>query len=222
MNIFTIPHQALFLCVLPFLANCGEKNTFAPPPPTPVGVQSAIIRDQMTYHEFPGHLQALQTVELRARVKGILKTISPDFKPGEKIKAGTVVFEIDDVPYQAALQAAESNLAKAKADLDVAEITLRRRETAAEAISKIQIDVAKADVSAADALVKSAEASVLDAKETLSWCKITAPSADASQSSRWISLTSSATMKPLNSVPSWKMTPSEFILTSTNEWPSPF
>ncbi|NWK55510.1 efflux RND transporter periplasmic adaptor subunit [Verrucomicrobiaceae bacterium N1E253] len=159
----------------PLFLSCGEKNTFAPPPPTPVGVQTPIVRDQMTYFEFPGHLEALQTVELRARVKGILNTVSPDFKPGHRIKEGTVVFGIDDIPYQAALKAAEGNLAKAKADLDIAEITLQRRQTAAEAISKIQIDAAKADVDAANALVKSAEASVIDAKETLSWCKITAP-----------------------------------------------
>lgn len=175
MNPFSAPHQALILCVLPFLTNCSEKNTFAEPPPTPVGVQSAIIRDQMTYHEFPGHLQALQTVELRARVKGILKTVKPAFQPGLKITKGTALFEINDTPYLAAFQAAESNLAKAKADLAIAEITLKRRLDAGEAISEIQKDTARADVAAAAALVKSAEASVLDAKETLSWCKISAP-----------------------------------------------
>jgi multidrug efflux system membrane fusion protein len=174
-NILSSPLRAIFLCALPFLAACGKKNEFAPPPPTPVGVQVPIIRDQMTYFEFPGHLEAMQTVELRARVKGILKTVSPDFKPGHRIKKGTTVFEIDDIPYQAALKSAEGNLLKAKADLAIAEITLTRRNTAAEAISKIQIDTAKADVDAAKAIVQSAESQVIDAKETLSWCKITAP-----------------------------------------------
>lgn len=174
-NILSSPLRAIFLCSLTILASCGEKNTFAPPPPTPVGVQIPIVRDQVTYFEFPGHLEAMQTVELRARVKGILKTVSPDFKPGHQIKKGTVLFEIDNIPYQAALKAAEGNLLKAKADLDIAEITLTRRNTAAEAISKIQIDAAKADVDVAKALVQSAEAQVIDAKETLSWCTITAP-----------------------------------------------
>jgi len=165
----------LALCALPFISSCSEKNEFAPPPPTEVGVQAPIIRDQATFFEFPGHLEAMQTIQLRARVKGVLKTISPDFKAGRVVKKGTVLFEIDDVQYRASLNAAEGSLAKAKADLDLAEITLERRETASEAIAKIQIDVAKADVDAAQAIVKSAEASVTQAKDTLSWCKITAP-----------------------------------------------
>ncbi len=140
-----------------------------------VGVQSPVIRDQPTFFEFPGHLKAMQTIRLSARVKGILKTISPDFKAGRKVKQGVVLFEIDDVQYLAALNATEASLAKAKADLNLAQITLERRETAAEAISKIQIDTAKADVDAATALVKSAEANVIQAKDTLSWCKIKAP-----------------------------------------------
>lgn len=179
MKSFPFPRRALLLCALPLLPlsfnSCGEKNEFAPPPPTPVGVQAPIIRDQMTYFEFPGHLEAMQTVELRARVKGILKTVSPDFKPGRRIKEGTVVFGIDDATYRAAHEATTASLAKANADLEIAQITLQRRITAQEAISKIQIDAARADVKAAEALVKSAQASVDDATETLSWCKITAP-----------------------------------------------
>lgn len=166
---------SLLLCTLPFIASCGKKNEFASPPPMPVGVQSPVIRDQPTFFEFPGHLQAMQTIRLSARVKGILKTISPDFKAGRKVKQGVVLFEIDDVQYRAAFNAAEASLAKAQADLNLAKITLERRKTASEAIAKIQIDTAQSDVDAAHAIVKSAEATVTQAKDTLSWCKITAP-----------------------------------------------
>jgi RND family efflux transporter MFP subunit len=163
------------LCALSLLAACGEKNEFASPPPTPVGVQTPIIRDQMTYFEFPGHLEALQTVHLRARVRGILQTVSEDFKPGHRIKEGTVVFEIDDAPYRAALDSAIAHHAKAVADRDIAKITLKRRKDAKQAMAQIQIDAAEADVEAAVALVLSAKAAVDDAKETHSWCKIAAP-----------------------------------------------
>jgi len=176
MNHFPMTHRTLILCALPLLLlSCGKKNEFAPPPPMPVGVESPIIRDQPTFFEFPGHLVAMKTVQLRARVKGILKTVTPDFKAGRKVKKDTVLFEIDDVQYRSALNVAESNLAKAKADLHIAKITLERRTTAAEAISQIQIDVAKADVESAKAIVQSAEASVIEAKDTLSWCTIRAP-----------------------------------------------
>jgi len=163
-------HPALIFFAIPVLAmiSCGKKNEFAPPPPP-------IIRDQPTFFEFPGHLVAMKTVQLRARVKGILQTVSPDFKPGGKVKKGTVLFKIDDIQYRASLNAAEGNLSKAKADLHIAKITLERRQTAAEAISKIQIDVAKANVESTTAIVQSAEAQVIEATDTLSWCQITAP-----------------------------------------------
>ncbi len=175
---FTTPLlRFIYLCAIPAVLSlsCGKKNEFAPPPPMPVGVQSPIIRDQPTFFEFPGHLEARRTVVLAARVKGILKTISPDFVAGRKVKAGTVLFKIDDTQYRAAFEAAKAQLIKAKADLNIAEITLKRRETAAEAISKIQIDTAKANVKVAKALVKQAEANLTEAQNTLSWCQIKAP-----------------------------------------------
>lgn len=179
MKTLTIPRLKCLAWTLPLLglglSSCGKKNEFAPPPPTPVGVQSPVVRQQIVYHEFPGHLEAMETVELRARVKGILDTVSPDFRPGRRISKGTLVFQIDDATYKAALEAAEANHAKTIADLEIAQITLQRRLTAQEAISKIQIDAARADVKAAEAMVKSAEAAVAEANETLSWCKISAP-----------------------------------------------
>jgi membrane fusion protein (multidrug efflux system) len=176
MTNFFFSHRWFTLCAVPLLVlSCSKKNEFAPPPPTPVGVQSPIIRDQATYFEFPGHLVAMKTVQLRARVKGTLLTISPDFKAGRKVKKGTALFKIDDIQYRSALNNAEALLAKAKADLNIAQITLKRRTTAAEAISQIQIDIAKADVESAKAIVQSAEARVIEAKDTLSWCTIKAP-----------------------------------------------
>lgn len=171
----TISSRLLLLSSVLLLAACGEKNTFAPPPPTPVGVQPPVVRDQQTYTEHSGRIEALQIVDLRARVKGILKTVSPDFHPGMKVAAGTLLFEIDDVPYIAARDTARAALAKAKADLRIANITLDRRTKAGQAVSEIEKEAAQADVDAAAALVMAAEADLTNAEENLSYCKISAP-----------------------------------------------
>ena len=60
----------LLLPAVLFLAACDEKNSFAPPPPMPVGVQKPIVRSEQTYSEYSGRIEALQVVEVRARVKG--------------------------------------------------------------------------------------------------------------------------------------------------------
>jgi len=167
--------RLLLLSTLLFVAACKEKNAFAPPPPTPVGYQQPIVRDQQTYSSYPGRIEANQVVEIRARVKGILEKVGDDFDPGKKIEKDTLLFTIEKVFYLAALDAANADLAQANAGLDIAKITLDRRNQAKEAIAEIQLRAAEADVKAAEALVAMASASVMAAETDLSYCTISAP-----------------------------------------------
>lgn len=167
--------RLILLTCITTLVSCGEKNAFAPPPPTPVGVSSPISRDQATVMEFPGHIEAQQVVEVRARAKGILKNVSEGFKAGRRVEKGTLLFEIDDVPYLAAKDTASADLAKAEAAAKIAKVTLDRRRKAGEAVSEIEVEAAIADLEAAKAQVMSAKAALRNANENLSYCKIYAP-----------------------------------------------
>jgi membrane fusion protein (multidrug efflux system) len=97
---------------------CGgkqpEKSTAAPPPPVVVVAQV----DQRTvpiYSEYVGQTRAEDTVELRARVEGILQKVF--FTEGMPVKKGQLLFQIDKRPFAATVQSSKAILAKATADL---------------------------------------------------------------------------------------------------------
>jgi membrane fusion protein (multidrug efflux system) len=98
-------------------AGCGkEASKTGPAAPPPAVIVAAI--DQKTvpiYSEFVGQTRAVETVELRARVEGVLEKIY--FKEGQPVKKGELLFTIDKRPFDAALQTAKAILAKAESDL---------------------------------------------------------------------------------------------------------
>ncbi|MFC5050994.1 efflux RND transporter periplasmic adaptor subunit [Rubritalea spongiae] len=166
---------ALATCAALLSISCGKKNEFAPPPPAEVEVQKPIVRKQQTYSEYSGRVEGMQRIEIHARVQGILKEVTSDFKPGEIIKKDTLLFKIDDIPFQAAVRNAKAELAKAKSSLSIAKVTLERRKRAGQGVSQLDVDIAEADVQAAEAAVQSAQAALTTAQEDLSFCEIHAP-----------------------------------------------
>ena len=97
---------------------CGsktEKVSAAPPPPPAVVVADVKQETVPIYSEYVGQTKAKETVELRARVEGVLEKIY--FKEGSPVKKGSLLFSIDKRPFEAAVQSAKAALAKAQSDL---------------------------------------------------------------------------------------------------------
>ena len=92
----------------------GAEHAAAPPPATVV-VAEVSQKTVPIYSEFVGQTRADETVELRARVEGILQKVY--FREGSAIKKGQLLFTIDKRPFQAALQSAKALAAKAVSDL---------------------------------------------------------------------------------------------------------
>ena len=130
----------------------------APPPPDVSVIKPAVVPVQAA-HEYNGHLNTTHNVEVRARVKGILKSIR--FKDGQEVRGkrgggfltvpGQLLYTIDDREFQTAVKKAEADLAKAEADIDnwkaqidLAKAELRRAERAAANSATAQTDVDKA------------------------------------------------------------------------------
>ena len=107
------------LSVLGLVAGCGQGNTYAPPPPPEVTVGEPIRRSITNYLEYTGTTKAVETVELRARVKGFLK--ERHFEEGSVVKAGQLLLVIDEEPFQVALNMAQARLAEAEAAVKKAE-----------------------------------------------------------------------------------------------------
>jgi RND family efflux transporter MFP subunit len=159
---------AAALALSTLVASCGngQKQGGAPPPPA-VTVAEPTKRTLFDYDEYVGRFTAVNSVEVRARVSGYLDSV--DFKDGQIVKQGDLLFTVDKRPFQntldqarANLQQAKSNLIYTKADLDRGEqlvrdktITDQSYEQRAQAYRNAQ-----AAVSANDAAIRQAELDV--------------------------------------------------------------
>ena len=160
------------------LTACDDKTNdaaaTAAPPPT-VSVLAVAQKDVTPATDFVGRVVATDKVELRARVQGFLQKRL--FKEGQDVKAGDLLFVIEQEPFQAAVTQAEADLASAHADAQNAKLQLDRAE---ELVKKQNIPVATRDDRAATAAMANArvqekEASLQVAKINLSYTEIRSP-----------------------------------------------
>jgi RND family efflux transporter MFP subunit len=165
---------AIILSTL-LVAGCSKKNEFQPPPPPEVVVMNPVQQTVTTYESFPGRVAARTTVDIRARVKGFLKSI--EFSDGQQVEQGDLLFTIEPEQYASAVKAAEAELAQAHAALKLAEATLQRTTTAfkAKAVSEVDLLTAEAGKQSAEGVVIAAEAALENARLNLSYTKIHAP-----------------------------------------------
>ncbi len=161
--------------ILIFATGCRPKNEFQAPPPPPVTVAKPEVRDVTTFRTFPGRLDANQQVGVQARVRGYLMSV--DFQAGEMVEQGDLLFQIDPSEYQAAVEAAKASLAQAQAAAALGESTYQKQEElyVRDAISQLDLEVAKAERDASQAAVLQAEATLLSAQINLDFTTISSP-----------------------------------------------
>jgi RND family efflux transporter MFP subunit len=106
-------------------AGCARAPSSAPAAaPTPVSVSYPVEREITRYADFTGRLEAVYSVEIRARVTGYLDRVC--FKDGDEVNEGASLFEIDPRPYKVDLDRAEGSLAQTEARLERLEADRRR------------------------------------------------------------------------------------------------
>ncbi len=162
------------------LAACGAKDgapaaPAAAPPPPAVGVITVEPRPVALQTELPGRVEPLRTAQVRARVNGVV--LQRLFREGADVKAGQALFQIDAAPYQAALDSAAAQLARAQASLAQATATAERYKPLAEARAISQQDYVNAQSAqkAAEADVAAGKAAVQTARINLGYAQVTAP-----------------------------------------------
>ena len=165
----------LWLTTLLVLAGCQQPQEFVEPPPPPVTVARPLQQAVTIYNEFTGTTEAIESVEIRARVKGFLQSIH--FRDADDVVQGELLFVIEQEPYEAALDRAKATLQSTIADHKLAIATARRKEEAlkARAISKLEVLQAQAEVLTAQAAIAEARADVRNAEITLGYTEIRAP-----------------------------------------------
>ena len=114
-------------------------------------------------------------MQVQAQITG--QIMARNFQDGADVKKGDLLFSIDPRPYQAALDQAQGQLAQAKSQLVLDQITLKRQQDLrAKGVNSPQdFDLAQGTVNSDEAKVKSAEAAVAAAQVNLDYCSIRSP-----------------------------------------------
>jgi len=144
-NVFISSAALIALAALITVAGCSKSEhsaTAAQPPPPTVIVAPVTQKTVPIYSEYVGQTRADNTVELRARVEGILQKVY--FKEGSPVKKGQLLFTIDKRPFDAALQSAKAVALKAVSDLAQAQQRTDVLQAQAQ-LADAQAVLAKAD-----------------------------------------------------------------------------
>ncbi|HMB06745.1 MAG TPA: efflux RND transporter periplasmic adaptor subunit [Isosphaeraceae bacterium] len=167
--------HAPVLLLLGLAAGCEPNNAYVPPPPPVVTVSTPERRPVTTYLEHTGTTQAIETVDLRARVRGFLESIH--FTPGAIVKQGALLFVIDPKPFRAKVDQAAADLESKEAQLVSAESEFKRSSQLYQrkVISDEEMIKTRANRDAAKAAVEAANAALEQSKLDLGYTEIGAP-----------------------------------------------
>lgn len=160
------------------LYGCSPANSAAPAAPAggpPVTAAVVLEKPVNETQEFSGRLEAVERVDIRARVGGFITAVN--FKPGSLVKKGDVLFTIDARPFQAEANRAEAAAVSARAKADLARLELDRsqRLLADKAIAQREVDEKQSSLKELDANVRAAQASLEAARLNLAYTRVTAP-----------------------------------------------
>ena len=160
------------------IAGCGKQTDSGAKPaqaPPSVKIAQPLAQDVTEWDEYTGRIEAVSSVDVRARVSGYLEKVN--FKAGELVKKGDLLFLIDPKPFTAQLNYAEAELERAKTKRELAKNDLVRAESLfrGKAISEEEYDARSKGLREAVATVNSAEANVYTARLNLDFTRIRAP-----------------------------------------------
>jgi multidrug efflux system membrane fusion protein len=171
--------QQLFSLVLPLaLAACtvGEAGNPPPAPPAPqVTTAEVTVRDLNAWADFTGRLEAVESVEIRARVGGYVE--SAHFVEGGRVAAGDLLYQIDPRPFKAEVDRLAAERDRGLAELKLAQSYRDRAERllARNATSQEEFEQVAADATVAAARLAAVTAALDSAKLDLSFTRVTAP-----------------------------------------------
>jgi RND family efflux transporter MFP subunit len=156
------------------LTACGKK-TPPPPPPPEVLVTEVKQQDVPIYNEYVGQLDASVNATIEARVQGYL--MSQNYKEGQLVKKGDVLFQIDRRPFEAALAQAKAAFMQADASAKQAELNAQRATDLFQrkVSSEQERDNAVQSAVAARAQAEAQRAAVEQAQLNLDYTTINAP-----------------------------------------------
>jgi len=158
------------------LLGCQKGKAPPPaPPPAKVTVARPVTYPVQSYYEYNGYLDAVETVQVKARVKGFLDEVT--FAEGEEVRAGDLLYVIDPRETEANLKKADADRLKAKSEVTRSKADEDRSkkafETGATSAEEFQQKVANRE--SAEAVLKQTEAAIQVATLDKEYTRIVSP-----------------------------------------------
>ena len=170
---------ALVPSLLLILTACDDSPSSTqqggPPPPAAVTVETVIAKTVPINFEYVGRLEASREVEIRPRVSGVIQRRY--FEEGAPVKAGALLFKLDDAPFAAQLRVAKAELDNQVARQAQAKLEQSRNQKLAAQgfISASALDSSDTSIRVANASVSAAAANLTDARINMGYTEMRAP-----------------------------------------------
>ena len=159
------------------LASCGGGKSGGKPNfgDNEYAVRTVQGQDANLQTTYPATIKGMQDVEIRPKVSGFITKLC--VKEGQAVKAGQLLFVIDNVTFEAAVRQAKAAVNAAKAQLNTARLTYENSEKLFKnnVIGSYELQSSKNAMESAKAQLAQAEAAYVSAKENLSFCYVTSP-----------------------------------------------
>lgn len=158
------------------VAGCKREKAERPAPPlAEVTFAMPVMKEVIDWDEYPGRLEAVEFVEVRARVSGFIETAP--FEEGSVVKAGDTLFTLDVRPLKAKLEQALADKLTSIAQRDQAQVEYERVKglLPTRAVSQQEVDTRRQQWKAREAMVEAATAAVEAAELDVEFTKVTAP-----------------------------------------------
>lgn len=166
------------LAGLALLQEAGNARASTPagaPPPAPVSVATVTESDIAAWEEFSGRLEAVERVDIRSRVAGVVQ--ATHFREGALVKKGDLLISIDPAPFEAEVARADAQTVAAQARLTHAtnELTRAARLWEDKAIARRELDDRESALREAEANLKAAQAQLQSSRLSLGYTQVRAP-----------------------------------------------
>lgn len=175
MKVNALAYCASFITLAFASCTAQSENSSTSNAPRSVPVTNVSVLDTIIYNEYVADIQAVKNVEVRSRLSGFLEKIYVE--EGAQVKAGQVLFKINDEEHRADVSKAEAVLNNAIADAKTVELEQQRTKTLVKnnIVSKTDLDLAAAKLKAAQSRIAEARSVLQYAKSRLSYTSVRAP-----------------------------------------------
>ena len=204
MNLSVMKFAGILLsgATLITMTSCGGSQQQQQAPAPQIATMTVALNNSEIENSFPATIKGKTDIDIRPQVTGFITKVHVD--EGQRVHKGEVLFTLDQVQYQAAVEQAQASVNAAQTAVNTAKMTAdtKRRLLDKNIISQYEYQLADNDLQTARASLAQAQAALTTARKNLAYTVVTAPSDGVVGSipNREGSLASPSSAQPLTTV----------------------